>query len=106
MGFNLYKVKKAAAYIKHYGPDKLAKKALGKLIDRDDYSERFLEVESDDEELFFERGKSFKYKPLISILVPVYNPHTEHFKQMLLSVINQTYFNWQLCLVDAGNQKA
>ena len=58
MGFNLYKVKKAAAYIKHYGPDKLAKKALGKLIDKDDYSERFLEVESDDEELFFERGKS------------------------------------------------
>ena len=34
MGFNLYKVKKATAYIKHYGPDKLAKKALGKLIDK------------------------------------------------------------------------
>ncbi len=105
MGFNIYKVKKATAYIKHYGPEKLAKKALGKLIDRDDYSERFSEVESDDEELFFERGKSFKYKPLISILVPVYNPHTEHFRQMLLSVINQTYFNWQLCLVDAGTKK-
>ena len=41
MGFNLYKVKKATAYIKHYGPDKLAKKALGKLIDKDDILNAF-----------------------------------------------------------------
>ena len=33
-----YKIKKAAAYMKHYGPEKLAKKAVGKLMDRDDYS--------------------------------------------------------------------
>lgn len=105
MGFNLYKVKKAAAYIKHYGPDKLAKKALGKLIDRDDYSERFEAVTPDEEELFYERGRSFEKKPLVSILVPVYNPPVEYFREMLLSVMNQTYFNWQLCLVDAGTKK-
>lgn len=105
MGFNLYKVKKAAAYIKHYGPDKLAKKALGKFIDRDDYSERFEAVTPDEEELFYERGRSFEKKPLVSILVPVYNPPVEYFREMLLSVMNQTYFNWQLCLVDAGTKK-
>ncbi len=105
MGSNIYKIKKAAAYIKHYGPDKLAKKALGKLIDRDDYAEHFSELETDEEELFFERGRNFEKKPLISVLVPVYNPPVEYFKEMLLSVINQTYFNWQLCLVDAGTKK-
>lgn len=105
MEFNLYKVKKASAYIKHYGPDKLVKKALGKLIDRDDYSESFARLKPDEEELFYERGRSFTKKPLISILVPVYNPPVEYFRDMLLSVINQTYFNWQLCLVDAGTQK-
>ena len=35
MASNIYKIKKAVAYIKHYGPDKLAKKAIGKLIDKD-----------------------------------------------------------------------
>ncbi len=105
MGFNLYKVKKAAAYIKHYGPDKLAKKALGRLIGRDDYSERFEAVTPDEEELFYERGRSFEKKPLVSILVPVYNPPVEYFREMILSVMNQTYFNWQLCLVDAGTKK-
>ena len=29
-----YKIKKEAAYMKHYGPEKLAKKAIGKLMDR------------------------------------------------------------------------
>ena len=105
MASNIYKIKKAVAYIKHYGPDKLAKKAIGKLIDKDGYSEHFSELVSDDEELFFERGRNFKRKPLISVLVPVYNPPTAYFKEMLLSVINQTYFNWQLCLVDAGTDK-
>lgn len=105
MASNIYKIKKAAAYIKHYGPDKLAKKAIGKLIDKDGYSEHFSELVSDDEELFFERGRNFKRKPLISVLVPVYNPPVAYFKEMLLSVINQTYFNWQLCLVDAGTDK-
>lgn len=105
MASNIYKIKKAAAYIKHYGPDKLAKKAIGKLIDKDGYSEHFSELVSDDEELFFERGRNFKIKPLISVLVPVYNPPAAYFKEMLLSVINQTYFNWQLCLVDAGTDK-
>lgn len=100
-----YKVKKAAAYIKHYGPDKLAKKAIGKLMDRDDYSARCTQLAAGEEELFYERGRFFEDRPLISILVPVYNPPKEYFKDMLLSVLNQTYFNWQLCLVDAGTNK-
>lgn len=46
MASSIYKIKKAAAYIKHYGPDKLAKKAIGKLIDKDGYSEHFSELVS------------------------------------------------------------
>lgn len=42
----------------------------------------------------------FKYQPLISVIVPVYNPPEIYFKKCLNSVINQTYQNWQLCLVD------
>jgi GT2 family glycosyltransferase len=41
-----------------------------------------------------------KYQPLISIIVPVYDPPENFFKKCLDSVLNQTYQNWQLCLVD------
>ena len=38
--------------------------------------------------------------PLISIIVPVYKPNFEHFRAMVDSVINQSYENWELILVD------
>ncbi|WP_313536830.1 glycosyltransferase [Sphingomonas sp.] len=38
--------------------------------------------------------------PLISLLVPVYNVPVIWFRQMLDSVLHQTYGNWQLCIVD------
>lgn len=38
--------------------------------------------------------------PRISILVPVYNVPVIWLEQMLQSVLNQTFDNWQLCIVD------
>ena len=38
--------------------------------------------------------------PLISVVVPVYNPDPDLFAQMVASVRNQSYWNWQLCLAD------
>ena len=38
--------------------------------------------------------------PLISILTPVYNVPEKWLRQMVASVLNQTYRNWELCLVD------
>lgn len=40
------------------------------------------------------------YKPLISILVPVYNPKPEWLEECLNSVLEQQYPNWQLCIAD------
>lgn len=44
--------------------------------------------------------KELKLKPLISVLVPVYNVKSELLSACIDSVIAQTYPNWQLCLVD------
>ncbi len=41
-----------------------------------------------------------KYNPRFSILVPVYNVKKEMLIECIESVKNQTYTNWQLCLVD------
>ncbi len=38
-----------------------------------------------------------------SILVPLYNTPEKYLKEMIESVINQTYSNWELCLADASD---
>lgn len=43
---------------------------------------------------------NFKYQPIISIIVPVYNPDKELLIECIESVRKQSYTNWQLCLAD------
>lgn len=40
------------------------------------------------------------YKPLISIVVPVYNVRSSELVACIESVLKQTYDNWELCMVD------
>lgn len=44
--------------------------------------------------------KKIEYTPLISIIVPVYNVLSEQLKECIESVLDQTYTNWELCMVD------
>ena len=44
--------------------------------------------------------RAFPRQPLISILMPVYNPAANHFRDALQSVRKQLYPHWQLCVVD------
>ena len=44
--------------------------------------------------------EKFKYNPLISILVPVYNVDSKYLSECIDSVINQVYPNWELCIAD------
>ena len=44
--------------------------------------------------------ESLKYKPKISVIVPVYNVLDKHLIPCIESVINQEYTNWELCLAD------
>ena len=43
--------------------------------------------------------------PKISIVVPLYNTPLNFLTELLDSVVNQTYQNWELCLVDAGQDE-
>jgi GT2 family glycosyltransferase len=49
--------------------------------------------------------KQLSYRPLISILVPVYQVNPRFLEEMIQSVIIQTYDNWQLCLVDDASKR-
>ncbi len=43
---------------------------------------------------------SFSYQPKISIVTPTWNTPQLCLKEMIDSVLNQTYSNWELCIAD------
>ena len=54
-------------------------------------------------ELEKQRGQSFAYDPLISIVIPLYNTPQQYLKELLDSVQAQTYGKFQLCLADGSD---
>lgn len=42
-------------------------------------------------------------KPLISVIIPCYNPRLDLFKQAIESVLAQSYKNWEVIIVDDGS---
>ncbi len=48
---------------------------------------------------------SLPEKPLLSILVPVYDPTAAHLNTCIRSVLYQSYPHWQLCLADDCSTK-
>lgn len=48
----------------------------------------------------------FKHRPLISIIVPVYNTEPKYLSACLDSVLAQSYTKWQLCIVDDASTRA
>ena len=84
---------------------KLCGKAIEKVANRDNYNEQRLLETVTDEEIEAQRKYHFAQKPLISILMPVYNTEHKALRQTLTSVLNQSYDNWQLCIADGGTNK-
>lgn len=48
-------------------------------------------------------GHRFESGPCISIVVPVFNTPIPFLRDMIDSVLNQTYQRWQLCITDGGS---
>jgi glycosyltransferase involved in cell wall biosynthesis len=44
----------------------------------------------------------FTKRPFISLIVPAFETKEDHLRQMIASVVRQTYDNWELCLVDGS----
>ena len=44
----------------------------------------------------------FRYNPMISVIVPLYNTPLDYLQEMIDSVLNQSYSNIQLCLADVS----
>ena len=57
-------------------------------------------VERTPKELDRQRGTEFKTNAKISIITPLYNTPDKYLREMIESVIAQTYGNWELVLAD------
>ena len=58
------------------------------------------------EEYQRQRETAFAFSPKISIIVPLYNTPERYLREMIDSVVSQTYANWELCLADGSESAA
>lgn len=88
----------------------LKKKGFSGVIDRivhgsnnwAEYDEWFNATKVTKEELERQRNTKFEFAPMISIIVATFNTKEEYLKEMIDSVRNQSYSNWQLCIGDGS----
>ena len=103
---NSANIKKGISYIRENGLDGIASRVRYKmqgpgLAYNSWYKDNH---EAGEEELEAQRNKNFAYSPLISVLVPLYETPERYLRDMIESVVNQTYSNWQLVLVDGSKR--
>jgi len=73
--------------------------------EQDEYGRWFARHRVSEEEAvkLREQSRTFSYRPLLSILMPTFNPNDEYLTGAIESVIVQAYENWELILIDDGS---
>lgn len=101
---NINKVKKAITYLRNNGLKELTKKLNSVLKENEGYTKWITHQMPTQDELEQQRHHKFEYEPLVSIVVPTYNTPKHFLVEMIDSVINQSYSNWELCIADGNSQ--
>lgn len=105
MRINKYMIQKGIACFKEYGFRELYIRAIEKLrsqkISYDKWYQKHA-MTKEQEKAQREDVVTWETKPLVSICVPLYNTPETYLCEMIDSVVNQTYPNWQLCLADGS----
>ena len=63
-------------------------------------------VSDSDPLLLAARARQLVYRPVISILMPVYNMPSQYLRPAVESVLAQAYQEWELCVCDDGSTSA
>lgn len=53
-----------------------------------------------------QKNTCFEKKVKFSIVVPLFESNEIYLQQLVESIFNQTYFNWELCLSDGGGKES
>lgn len=97
---------KSCRYLKLHGSLELIKKVVGEAIryhhDTVDYCKWLKKHLPTKKDLEQQRKTRFEWEPKFSIVVPLYKTPEKYLRDMVDSVKQQTYGNWQLCLSDGS----
>jgi len=98
------KIKRAWKYLLKHGPVAFKHRFLGK--DHCEfgipYEEWLAKNKVTDEELEKQRNHGFEYTPKVSLIVPTYQTPLNYLRQMIESVLAQSYSNWELCIAEGS----
>ena len=98
-----YNIKKGVRYLKHYGVKGFYARLLERFEEREvEYQEWYEKNKPSEEELARQRKKKWKDPVVISVLVPAYRTPEFFLKQMMESVLLQTYPYLELCIADGS----
>lgn len=90
--------------IKRYGNIRnILNKLKSKQIERKAYKSYGSLSLPDEETIKIQRQTKFSKDITFSILVPLYNTPEVFLREMIQSVLNQTYVKWELCLADGSD---
>lgn len=70
------------------------------------YHRWFLNQRIKKSEMFLQQNVHFSFAPKISIIVATFNTSDNFLRDMIGSVIEQSYSNWQLCIADGSDTNA
>lgn len=100
---NKKNVQKGLAYLKKNGVKKLMYRLrYGTYVGESDYESWLFAHRVNEKTLNIQRNTHFSYSPKISILVATFNTKEEYLKEMIDTVVNQSYSNWELCIADGS----
>ncbi len=99
---------KGARFLQRHGFLEFCKRTAQVLTHRaapqGDYERYRLAVMPSTEDLARQRQEKMEWCPLISIVVPLYRTPLRYLSQLIASVRDQTYTNWELCLSDGSGE--
>ncbi len=102
-----YQYNYVAGLLKRYGFRGLVFKTLERsqspMLAYTDCYQRYMPTE---EELKTQRETKLAYEPLVSVVIPAYETPEKYLQELLDSLQEQTYTNWELCLADGSKSDA
>ena len=101
-------VQKGMDYLQYNGMGAFVQKSFKKVVDTKDrsipYSKWIQKHLPSPKELEEQKKYQFLYRPKISIVIPLYRTPEKYLCEMIDSVLNQSYSNWELCLSDGSGE--
>ena len=104
---NMETVRVAMEFGKKHGLKALFLKSKHKLqgLDNDyDYKEWYDLTKPDQEELNRQKQEKRPSSPLFSVVIPAYKTPEKYLREMMDSLLAQTYENWEVCVADGSPQ--